>query len=188
VNRLPTLLLFPHSHQDRHLELAVEVRGVEVAVDRRRYAIVATRAADRLFVEAPDILVPARRRAGGRPRYDNRARQGRGTRSLPRKSIPGPAAETTTSSDETAVAAVIGSPCFHLLPRAAYPGLERLPRLAVSRRCLVRHGTADIARSLVLSHTLVSDLTQQVVVSPCQVFDLEHELGPNPVDAAEDER
>jgi hypothetical protein len=47
---------------------------------------------------------------------------------------------------------------------------KRLPRPAYGR-WLVRHGTLDLGRIFVLSHTLVSDLTKQVVVCPCQIFD-----------------
>src|ERR1700730_11810959 len=47
---------------------------------------------------------------------------------------------------------------------------KRLPRPAYGR-WLVRHGTLDLGRIFVLSQTLVSDLTKQVVVYPCQIFD-----------------
>jgi hypothetical protein len=53
---------------------------------------------------------------------------------------------------------------------------------------LVRNGTLDVGRFLVLSQTLVNDLTKQVFLCPCQVFDLDYELGPNPVHAVEDEQ
>jgi hypothetical protein len=53
---------------------------------------------------------------------------------------------------------------------------------------LVRHGTLDVGRILVLSQTLVDYLPKQVIVDPSQVFDLDNKLGPNPVHAAEDER
>jgi hypothetical protein len=53
---------------------------------------------------------------------------------------------------------------------------------------LVRQGTLDVSRILVLSQTLINDLTKQVILCPSQVFDLDYKLGPNPVDAAEDER
>jgi hypothetical protein len=53
---------------------------------------------------------------------------------------------------------------------------------------LVRHGTTNVGRIVVLSQALVNDLTKQVVIRPCQIFDLNHKLGPNPVHAAEDER
>jgi hypothetical protein len=53
---------------------------------------------------------------------------------------------------------------------------------------LVRRGTLDAGWILVLSQTLVNDLTKQVIAGPRQVFDLDHKLGPNPVHAAEDER
>jgi hypothetical protein len=53
---------------------------------------------------------------------------------------------------------------------------------------LVRDGTPDVGRILVLSQTFVNDLTKQVVARPCQIFDLDDKLRPNPVDAAEDER
>ena len=44
------------------------------------------------------------------------------------------------------------------------------------------------AAILVLLQTVVNYLTKQVFVCPCQVFDLDHKLGPNPVHAAQDER
>jgi hypothetical protein len=47
---------------------------------------------------------------------------------------------------------------------------------------------AGVGRILVLSQTLANDLTKQVVIRPRQVFDLDHKLGPNPMNAAEDER
>jgi hypothetical protein len=50
------------------------------------------------------------------------------------------------------------------------------------------HGTLDVGRILVLSQTLVNDLTKQVVICPRQVFDLDDKLGLNAVHAAEDER
>ena len=53
---------------------------------------------------------------------------------------------------------------------------------------MVRDGTLDVGRILVLSQTLVNDLTKQVVICPAQIFDLDHKLRPNPVHAAEDER
>ena len=53
---------------------------------------------------------------------------------------------------------------------------------------MVGHGTLDLGRIFVFSQTFLSDLTKQVVVCPCQIFDLDDELGPNPVDAAKDER
>src|SRR5438105_325194 len=45
-------------HQDRHFEFAAEVGGVEFAVDPGGGAIVAARAADRLFVKAANVLAP----------------------------------------------------------------------------------------------------------------------------------
>src|SRR5712671_6217823 len=48
--------------------------------------------------------------------------------------------------------------------------------LAARGRWLVRYGTLDVGRILVLPQTLVNDLTKQVVFCPCQVFDLDHKL------------
>jgi hypothetical protein len=53
---------------------------------------------------------------------------------------------------------------------------------------MVGHRTLDVGRILVLSQTLINDLTKQVVVGPCQVFDLYHKLRANSVHAAHDER
>jgi len=53
---------------------------------------------------------------------------------------------------------------------------------------LIRRRTTDLGRILVLSQTLVNDLTKQVILCPSQIFDLDNKLGPNPVHAAEDER
>src|SRR6266446_10921972 len=50
------------------------------------------------------------------------------------------------------------------------------------------HWPLDVGWILVLSQTLVNDLTKQVVAGPRQVFDLDHKLGTNPVHAAEHER
>ena len=67
--------------------------------------------------------------------------------------------------------------------------LSRIGRHVVTGSSLaVRHGTLDVGRILVLSLTLVNDLTKQVVVCPCQVFDLDHKLGANPMHTAQDER
>jgi hypothetical protein len=44
------------------------------------------------------------------------------------------------------------------------------------------------SRILVLSQTLVDDLTQQVVASPSQVFDFGYQLRAKSMHAAEDER
>ena len=60
--------------------------------------------------------------------------------------------------------------------------------LAARGRWLVRQGTLDVGRILVLSQTLVNHLTKQVVICPAQIFDLDHNLRPNPVYAAKDER
>jgi hypothetical protein len=40
---------------------------------------------------------------------------------------------------------------------------------------------------LVLSQTLVNDLTKQVIVCPGQVFDLGYKLGAHPTNTTEDE-
>jgi hypothetical protein len=53
---------------------------------------------------------------------------------------------------------------------------------------LVRHGAADLDRVLVLSQTLVDDLTKQVFVRPSQVFDFGYKLRANPMHAAQHER
>jgi len=60
--------------------------------------------------------------------------------------------------------------------------------LAARGRWLVRYGALNVSRVLVLWQAFVGDLAKQVIVCPAQVFDLDHELGANPVYAAKDER
>jgi hypothetical protein len=50
----------------------------------------------------------------------------------------------------------------------------------------LRHRPAYLSRILVLSQTLIDDLTKQVVLRPSQVFDLDDKLGPYPMRTAED--
>ena len=52
----------------------------------------------------------------------------------------------------------------------------------------VRYRTADVLRRFVLAQAFVDDLTQQIVLGPGQEFDLGDELGPYPMDAAQDQR
>ena len=42
--------------------------------------------------------------------------------------------------------------------------------------------------NLVLAQAFVDDLTEQIVLGPGQEFDLGDELGPHPMDAAQDQR
>jgi hypothetical protein len=46
----------------------------------------------------------------------------------------------------------------------------------------------DLGRSLVLAQTFIDHLTQQVIVTPGQVFDLDDKLRSHPMDAVQDER
>jgi hypothetical protein len=52
----------------------------------------------------------------------------------------------------------------------------------------VRNRTADLGSRLVLAQTDVNHLTEQVLIRPGQIFDLGHQLGPDPMHAAEHER
>ena len=60
--------------------------------------------------------------------------------------------------------------------------------VAAGRPWFVQHGMAHLGWIFVFPQTLVDHLTKEVVPGPCQVFDLDNKLGPNPVDAAENER
>jgi hypothetical protein len=55
-------------------------------------------------------------------------------------------------------------------------------------RLSVRYRTADVRGGLVLAQAFVNDLAQQVVLGPREVFHFRDQLGPHPVDAAQDQR
>jgi len=52
----------------------------------------------------------------------------------------------------------------------------------------VWHGTADLARRLVLAEPFVDNLAEQIVLGPGQILDLGDELGPHPMDAGQNQR
>ena len=52
----------------------------------------------------------------------------------------------------------------------------------------MRHGTADLARRIVLPQLLVNHLTQRVIVCPAKIFDPDDKLGSHPMNPADSER
>jgi Fatty acid desaturase len=79
----------------------------------------------------------------------------------------------------------------HLYPSIPF---HQLPALHVKIRGHLKHLASSYVaanRAVAHPHTRrgpIRDFAKQVVVCPCQVLDLDNKLGPNPVDAAEDER
>jgi hypothetical protein len=49
------------------------------------------------------------------------------------------------------------------------------------------HGTADLGRGLILAQALIDHLAEQVFIRPREEFNLSHQLGPNPMHAANNE-
>ena len=75
-----------------------------------------------------------------------------------------------------------------LASRPPQPGIDNHSARPTARgRLLIRHRTAHVGRVLVLPHTLVDYLAEQVIIRPSQVFDLDDEFGTYPVHAAQNE-
>src|ERR1700730_9676454 len=51
----------------------------------------------------------------------------------------------------------------------------------------MRRRSPDLCGRFVLAQALVDHLAQQIVVGPGQEFDLDDQLGPSPMDAAQDQ-
>ena len=51
----------------------------------------------------------------------------------------------------------------------------------------MRHFVPDVGRRFVLAESLIDDLPQKIVAGPGEILDLGDQLGPHPMDTAENQ-